>query len=426
MTDPAKTTDSTEPTNAADAADPDVIIIGAGGAGLMCALTAARRGRRVLVVDHSRDIGEKIRISGGGRCNFTNLHTTAKDFLSDNPRFCISALARFGPQDFIDMVEAAGIAYHEKTLDGKKQGQLFCDTSAKDIIAMLVSACEDAGVTFQMQTRTSNIRKTDTGFSLHVKSETRQVKRACAALVIATGGKSIPKMGATDFGYCIAGQFGVNVIETRPGLVPFVFSDAFRARYGDLAGVSLPVRVRCGGMTFTEALLFTHRGLSGPAILQASSYWRKGEAVAIDLSPDRDLFDALKDLKAGQPRLSVQNALAEMLPKRLALCIADDTGMNNPLAGENNRLADIPDKKLRAVADYCHNWPVTPDETEGYRTAEVTVGGVDTAQLSSKTMECRGVPGLYFIGEVVDVTGHLGGFNFQWAWASGYAAGNAV
>ncbi len=414
-------TNQTPPTDATDPTDPDVLIIGAGGAGLMCALTAARRGQRVLVVDHSRDIGEKIRISGGGRCNFTNLHTTAKDFLSDNPRFCISALTRFGPQDFIDMVEAAGIAYHEKVL-----GQLFCDTSSKDIIAMLVSACEDAGVTFEMQTRASNIRKTETGFSLHVKSETRQVKRACTALVIATGGKSIPKIGATDFGYRIAEQFGVGVIETRPGLVPFVFSEVFRARYADLAGVSLPVRVRCGGMTFTEALLFTHRGLSGPAILQASSYWRKGEAVSIDLSPDADCFAALKALKTEQPKMSPPNALAEMLPKRLALCIADETGMNNSLAEGTNRLADMPDKKLRALADHLHNWQVMPDETEGYRTAEVTVGGVDTAHLSSKTMECRDVPGLYFIGEVVDVTGHLGGFNFQWAWASGYAAGNAV
>lgn len=392
----------------------DVIIIGAGGAGLMCALTAGQRGRRVLVIDHARKIGEKIRISGGGRCNFTNLHTTPANFLSDNPRFCVSALARFGPQDFIQMVERHGIAYHEKTL-----GQLFCDTSSQDIIRMLIAECEDAGVGFQLETQASDIKQAGEGFTLRARNEAGAATVTGASLVIASGGKSIPKMGATDFGYGIAEQFGLGVVAPRPGLVPFVFSDAFRARYADLSGLSVPVTVRCGGAGFTEALLFTHRGLSGPAILQVSSYWRKGDAVSINLSPDTDIFTALKSVKAHQPKQSVPNALAEMLPRRLALLLAGG-------ADADGRLADTPDKTLRTLADTVHDWRITPADTEGYRTAEVTVGGVDTSALSSKTMECRDVPGLYFIGEVVDVTGHLGGFNFQWAWASGHAAGHAA
>ena len=380
----------------------------------MCALTAGQRGRRVLVIDHARKIGEKIRISGGGRCNFTNLHTTPANFLSDNPRFCVSALARFGPQDFIQMVERHGIAYHEKTL-----GQLFCDTSSQDIIRMLIAECEDAGVGFQLETQASDIKQAGEGFTLRARNEAGAATVTGASLVIASGGKSIPKMGATDFGYGIAEQFGLGVVAPRPGLVPFVFSDAFRARYADLSGLSVPVTVRCGGAGFTEALLFTHRGLSGPAILQVSSYWRKGDAVSINLSPDTDIFTALKSVKAHQPKQSVPNALAEMLPRRLALLLAGG-------ADADGRLADTPDKTLRTLADTVHDWRITPADTEGYRTAEVTVGGVDTSALSSKTMECRDVPGLYFIGEVVDVTGHLGGFNFQWAWASGHAAGHAA
>lgn len=395
---------------------PDVVILGAGGAGLMCALTAGQRGRRVLVIDHARKIGEKIRISGGGRCNFTNLYTTPENFLSDNPRFCISALARFDPQDFIGMVKRHGITYHEKTL-----GQLFCDTSSQEIIRMLVSECDDAGVAFQLETRLSGIRKTGDGFALRTRGSgeaagNTETKLRCTSLVIATGGKSIPKIGATDFGYGIAKQFGLPVIEPRPGLVPFVFSETFRARYADLSGLSVRTTVRCGGAEFTEALLFTHRGLSGPAILQASSYWRPGNTVSIDLSPDTDIFAALKSMKAEQPKQNVLNALAEFLPRRLALRLAEDSEIDG-------RLADTPDQTLRALANTIHNWRITPSDTEGYRTAEVTVGGVDTSALSSKTMACQDVSGLYFIGEVVDVTGHLGGFNFQWAWASGFSAG---
>jgi len=394
---------------------PDVVIIGAGGAGLMCALTAGQRGRRVLVVDHARKIGEKIRISGGVRCNFTNLHTTPENFLSDNPRFCISALARFGPQDFIDMVEHHGIAYHEKNL-----GQLFCDTSSQEVIRILVSECEGAGVEFQLETRVSGIRKTENGFALRAKNKNEaEAKLNCASLVIATGGKSIPKIGATDFGYRIAKQFGLTIIGPHPGLVPFVFSESFRARYSDLSGLSVRATVRCGGTRFTEMLLFTHRGLSGPAILQASSYWQQGDSVSIDLSPELDIFTELKSVKTGQPKQTVQNALTELLPRRLALRITGDAEIDS-------RLADTPNKTLRALADTIQDWRVTPSDTEGYRTAEVTVGGVNTTGLSSKTMECRDVPGLYFIGEVLDVTGHLGGFNFQWAWSSGYSAGLTV
>ncbi|MBC8241666.1 MAG: aminoacetone oxidase family FAD-binding enzyme, partial [Alphaproteobacteria bacterium] len=331
-----------------------------------------------------------------------------------SPRFCVSARARFGPQDFIQVVERHGIAYHEKTL-----GQLFCDTSSQDIIRMLIAECEDAGVGFQLETQASDIKQAGEGFTLRARNEAGAATVTGASLVIASGGKSIPKMGATDFGYGIAEQFGLGVVAPRPGLVPFVFSDAFRARYADLSGLSVPVTVRCGGAGFTEALLFTHRGLSGPAILQVSSYWRKGDAVSINLSPDTDIFTALKSVKAHQPKQSVPNALAEMLPRRLALLLAGG-------ADADGRLADTPDKTLRTLADTVHDWRITPADTEGYRTAEVTVGGVDTSALSSKTMECRDVPGLYFIGEVVDVTGHLGGFNFQWAWASGHAAGHAA
>ena len=394
--------------------DHDVVIIGAGGAGLMCALTAAQRGRRTLVVDHGSKIGEKIRISGGGRCNFTNQNTTPANFLSENPRFCVSALARFGPRDFIDMVERHGIPFHEKTL-----GQLFCDNSSRDIIKMLVAECDGAGVGFQMETRVSNIHQIESGFSLRIHGDFDTKTLQCSSVVIATGGKSIPKIGATDFGLGIARQFGLNVVIPRPGLVPFVFSEEFRARYAALSGLSVRATVRCGGVSFTEALLFTHRGLSGPAILQASSYWRTGDTVSIDLSPETDVFEFLTRLKKEQPKQSVQNTLVGLLPRRLALCIVE---------GEHadSRLADTPDKVLRTLADTIHDWKVTPLDTEGYRTAEVTVGGVDTAHLSSKTMECREIPGLYFIGEVVDVTGHLGGYNFQWAWASGHASGSSV
>ncbi|MBO6635609.1 NAD(P)/FAD-dependent oxidoreductase [Parvibaculum sp.] len=392
----------------------DAIILGAGGAGLFCALTAGRRGRRVLVIDHARKPGEKIRISGGGRCNFTNIHTSGKNFLSENPRFCLSALAGFKPADFIAMVDAHGIAWHEKTL-----GQLFCDGSSQQIIDMLLDECAKGGATIELETEVTSVakgqEKEKSGFTV----ETSRGAREARSLVVATGGKSIPKMGATGFGYDIAKQFGLSIVPPRPALVPFTFGPELREQLDGLSGVSVDAETACGSTRFAEALLFTHRGLSGPAILQVSSYWKEGEEIAVNMAPGRDVFALLREARAAQPKQEVETALARLLPKSLAerLCA---------MTGTTGRLADLSDKRLRALAAHVNDWRVKPSGTEGYRTAEVTAGGVDTRGLSSKTMEARTVPGLYFIGEVVDVTGHLGGFNFQWAWASGYAAGRAL
>jgi hypothetical protein len=388
----------------------DVVIIGAGAAGLMAALTAGKRGRRVLVLDHAKAVGEKIRISGGGRCNFTNLHCGAGNFISGNPRFCLSALKRFHPRDFIAMVEAHGIAYHEKTL-----GQLFCDGSAREIIAMLLAECEAGGVEIHTETEVRSVEKADGGFRV----ATNNGSFSCASLVIATGGLSVPKMGATGFGHDIARQFGLAVVPPRPGLVPFTFEGGLLDKLRYLAGVSADVEVRCGKTRFTEALLFTHRGLSGPAILQISSYWREGDEVIIDLLPGVESFLMLKEGRSNTPKQTVKTLLAASLPKRLAQFVAEE-------AGVGGRLADLSDKKLRLLAAQINQWRVAPSGTEGFRTAEVTLGGVDTNALSSQTFEAREVPGLYFIGEVVDVTGHLGGHNFQWAWASGFAAGHYI
>ncbi len=388
----------------------DVIIIGAGAAGLMCAIGAGKRGRTVLVLDHAEKPAEKIRISGGGRCNFTNLDVRPEHFLSANPRFCVSALSRYTPRDFIKLVEAHGIAWHEKTL-----GQLFCDGPATQIVEMLLNEAKSAGVTIQTATNITAVAKTDTGFHL----QTDRGEHACTSLVIASGGPSIPKMGASGFGYDLARQFGLKVVHPRAGLVGLTFDEGLCARMKKLAGLSLDVSVRCGKTTFAEALLFTHRGLSGPAILQISSYWSNGQEIAIDLAPGIDVFARLKDAKANQPRQEPTGALSEILPKRLAQSITGDSGLEG-------RLADIPDKKLKALASRVNDWRVTPKGSEGFRSAEVTVGGVDTKALSSKTFEAKKVPGLYFIGEVTDVTGHLGGYNFQWAWASGHAAGEFV
>ncbi|WP_407950834.1 NAD(P)/FAD-dependent oxidoreductase [Parvibaculum sp.] len=388
----------------------DAIILGAGGAGLFCALTAGRRGRRVLVIDHAKKPAEKIRISGGGRCNFTNIHTSGKNFLSDNPRFCLSALAGFTPKDFIAMVEAHGIAWHEKTL-----GQLFCDGSSQQIIDMLLDECGKAGVTIALETEVKSVSKNERGFTL----ETSRGRFEAASLVVATGGKSIPKMGATGFGYDLAKQFGLAVIPPRPALVPFTFGPELRGQLEGLSGVSVEATVACGKTRFAEALLFTHRGLSGPAILQISSYWREGDEIVVNLCPAHDVFAELRAARAAQPKQDVATALSRFLPKSLAARWCD-------MAGVEGRLADLSDKRLRALADSVNGWHVKPQGTEGFRTAEVTAGGVDTRGLSSKTMEARDHPGLYFIGEVLDVTGHLGGFNFQWAWASGFAAGNAL
>ena len=391
----------------------DVIIIGAGAAGLMCAVQAGKRGRTVLVLDHAQKVGEKIRISGGGRCNFTNLHVSPENFLSENPHFCVSALSRYTPADFIALVDAHGIAWHEKTL-----GQLFCDGPAQQIIDMLLAEAGEAGVTIQSATAINGVTKKADGFHL----DTDHGAYNSRSLVVACGGPSIPKIGATGFGYDIARQFGLNVITPRAGLVGLTFDDDLCAAMKKLAGVSQDVSVSCGKARFREALLFTHRGLSGPAILQISSYWSKGQEIAIDLAPGVDVFALLKDAKQRQPKQSPASVLADLLPKRLARAMAGET--NAP--DQQQRLADIPDRKLQELARTINDWRVTPKGSEGYRSAEVTVGGVDTNELSSKTFEARKMPGLYFIGEVTDVTGHLGGFNFQWAWASGFAAGEFV
>jgi len=386
----------------------DVVIIGAGAAGLMCAAEAHQRGRRVLMLEKSPDVGQKIRISGGGRANFTNLHASPANFLSENPRFCVSALARYTQHDFIALVERHGIAYHERD-----HGQLFCDGSAQQIIDMLLA--EVRGVDIQTAATVTRIEKAGDTFTIATDRDTY----GAASLVIATGGPSIPKMGASRFAYGIANQFGLKVVEPRPGLVPLTFERDLLARLTGLSGVSLDAAVTHKKTRFEEALLFTHRGLSGPVILQISSYWRDGDAITVDLLPGQDAFDILKELKAAQPRREIQTALAQHLPKRLAATLAEWSDCNG-------RLAEIADRKLRTLGDQINRWKVTPAGSEGERTAEVTVGGVDTRELSSKTLEARSVPGLYFIGEAVDVTGHLGGFNFQWAWASGHACGQAA
>lgn len=384
----------------------DVVVLGAGAAGLFCGIEAAKRGRRVVVIDHAQAPGEKIRISGGGRCNFTNLHVAPDRFISQNPRFAASALARFRPADFIARVDRAGIAWHEKTL-----GQLFCDGSAKQIVAMLVNDLAQAGGVLQLGVQVSDVARTGFGFAV----TTSDGLLHCASVVVATGGKSIPKMGATGFGYQIATQFGLPLIDTRPALVPLTFGDLF----APLAGVALPVRVQCGKTAFDEAMLFTHRGLSGPSILQISSYWREGAEIVVDLVPGQDADALLAQARAANPRMAASTWLAGLMPERLARAIATD------LSGLG-ALGQMTRGQMTALLDRLGAWRLKPTGSEGYRTAEVTLGGVDTRALDARTMEARGVPGLYFIGEVVDVTGWLGGYNFQWAWSSGWAAGQAA
>lgn len=388
----------------------DVIILGAGAAGLMCAAVAGQRGRSVLLLEQARSPGEKIRISGGGRCNFTNLHASPANFLSENPRFCISALSAYTQRDFIALVESYGIAYHEKT-----RGQLFCDGSSRQIIDMLLEECRKARAELALGARIRSVSRDEAGFV--VVSD--QGEWRCRSLVVATGGPSIPKMGSSGFGYKVAEQFGLKIVPPRPALVPLTFDTALLAQYNGLSGVSVDAVVSCGKASFDEALLFTHRGLSGPAILQISSYWREGQDIVIDTAPATDILSALKRLRGDHPRQEIATALADFLPKRFARTIAD-------VVGGPERIADFPDVLLSKVAAAVKQWRVRPNGTEGYRTAEVTLGGIDTRQLSSKTFESSAVPGLHFIGEVVDVTGHLGGFNFQWAWSSGYAAGRHV
>lgn len=388
----------------------DAIIIGAGAAGLMCAAVAGQRGRRVLLLDHAKKIGEKIRISGGGRCNFTNIHCAPEHFLSANPHFCKSALKQYTQSDFIKMVERHGIAYHEKTL-----GQLFCDGKSQQIIDMLLSECDDGQVDLRNETTVSKIDYQDQTYHI----ETDKGCFSCTSLVIATGGLSIPKIGATKLGYEVARQFGLNVLPTRAGLVPLTFQAALLERCKAMSGLSVDAVVSFAKTQFREGLLFTHRGLSGPSVLQISSYWQEGESVRINQAPDADALAYLKERKQSQPKQDIVTAVSQILPKRLA----EETCESLKIRG---RLADLADKALAKVATAINAWAVKPSGTEGYRTAEVTLGGVDTDELSSKTMESKKQPGLYFIGEVVDVTGHLGGFNFQWAWSSGYAAAQHI
>lgn len=389
----------------------DVLILGAGAAGMMCAIRAGQRGRSVIILDHAKSPGEKIRISGGGRCNFTNIHAGPKNYLSQNPHFAKSALARYTPRDFLDLVEKHKIAWHEKTL-----GQLFCDDSAKDIIRMLLTEMQAVGAKLRLQTEITSVEGMATG---GFRVTTSQGVIEAKSLVVATGGKSIPKMGSTGFAYKLAEQFGLPLVEPRPGLVPLTLDPSQLERLSPLSGVAVPADISHGKTTFREALLFTHRGLSGPSILQISSYWREGDAIRLKLEPEQDIAEKLKAAKKANGRQSAQTALGEILPKRLAQYLVEQSGLTS-------HLADLSDKALMALAASAQDWQIRPSGSEGYRTAEVTLGGVDTDHLDSRTMQAKAVPGLYFIGEGVDVTGWLGGYNFQWAWASGYAAGESV
>lgn len=386
----------------------NTLIIGAGAAGMMC---AAHAGPDVLVVDHAKAPGEKIRISGGGRCNFTNMHTSPQNFISQNKHFCKSALKRYTQWDFIALVDQYRIAWHEKTL-----GQLFCDDTAKDIIAMLRTEMDKAKAQLWLQTEVTGVRHDGSAFQVTLNKDGRAIAVTATNLVVACGGKSIPKMGATGLGYQIAAQFGLPVIAPRPGLVPLTFSDE---KFKPLAGVAAPARVTADGTSFDEALLFTHRGLSGPAVLQASSYWHEGAGITVNLDPDGTLLDKLKAHRLSDARKALGTVLAQHIPARLVEHMGTELG----LAG------NIADQSDATLADLCTRlgaWELRPAGSEGYRTAEVTLGGVDTDALSSKSMEANSVPGLYFIGECVDVTGWLGGYNFQWAWSSGWAAGQAI
>jgi predicted Rossmann fold flavoprotein len=383
----------------------DAIILGGGAAGLMCAIEAGKRGKRVAVLEHAGRLGKKILISGGGRCNFTNIHCTPGNFLSSNEHFAKSALARYTPSDFIALVEKHRIRYHEKTL-----GQLFCDRSACDIVAMLEKECEVAGVRFFLDVKVEELNRAE-----QFEVRTSKGEFLAPAVVVATGGLSIPKIGATSFGYDLARQFGLKIREPRPGLVPLVFSSEDRSQYADLAGVSVEVIASCDGQEFREKMLVTHRGLSGPAILQISSYWKNTDQVRIDLAPRHNATAIFRDPKTSRTAASLRTELRKALPSRLADRWAE---LRAPKSWTNAGLAEFEEN--------LHAWNFAPAGTEGFEKAEVTAGGVDTDELSAKTMECKKVPGLYFIGEVVDVTGHLGGFNFQWAWASGAAAGRAL
>ncbi|MDY6890479.1 MAG: NAD(P)/FAD-dependent oxidoreductase [Pseudomonadota bacterium] len=388
----------------------DVIVIGAGASGLVCAASAAYRGRRVLLLEHSRKVGRKILMSGGGRCNFTHLHNSAANYLSGNPHFCKSALSRFGAGDFLELVERHGIEYHEKT-----PGQLFCNHSSKEIVQLLLSECEWAGVEMATETEVFQIEPVASGYALH----SSRGRLLAESVVVATGGLSIPNAGATDFAYRVAEQFGLQVIPRRPALVPLTLPPALLEQLQPLAGVSQPVRVGCNGMAFDGELLFTHRGLSGPAILQISSYWREGDRLEIDLVPGIELEPRLRQSRAERPNAEVRTLMAQWMSKRLAQALCERWQISEPIGQCSNA-------RIEVIAAHFHRWQVNPSGSEGYRKAEVTLGGIDTAELSQKTFAAHKAPGLYFIGECLDVTGQLGGHNFQWAWASGYCAGQYV
>ncbi|MDV6316624.1 NAD(P)/FAD-dependent oxidoreductase [Idiomarina sp. HP20-50] len=389
----------------------DVIIIGAGAAGLHCAAHAAKGGNSVLVLDHAKQAGKKILISGGGRCNFTNMYAGPENFLSSNPHFCKSALSRYTQWDFIGLVAEYGIAYHEKTL-----GQLFCDDSAKDIVRMLMSECDRHGAKVQLRTDVISVEH-DSNYRI----ETSKGEYRCDKLVVACGGLSMPKLGATPLGYQLAEQFGHSIVPVRAGLVPFTLQEDEKNRFAEVSGVAVPVTAEANNGYFREAMLFTHRGVSGPAILQVSSYWQPGEAVTINLLPDLDAFEWLKTQQQQQPKTQLNTVLQQHFPKRVVSAFAKQHQW--PLS---NKLADTSNAQFQAIADNLNRWQLKPNGTEGYRTAEVTLGGVNVDEVSSKTMESKKQPGLYFIGEVLDVTGWLGGFNFQWAWSSGFACGSEL
>ena len=388
----------------------DVIIVGAGAAGMMSAIEAGKRGRKVLLVDHAKKIGEKIRISGGGRCNFTNIHTNPNKFISNNPKFVISALKRYTQNDFISLIKKHNIKFHEKKL-----GQLFCDESAQQIIDMLLLECETANVTLKKETIITNINKRNEKYLVLVNSD----EYLSESLIIATGGLSVPKIGASKFGYDIAQKFGLKVIKTSPALVPLTFNEKILAICKELTGLSLEAVVSFKKTFFEEGMLFTHRGLSGPSVLQISSYWKLGDNIKINLSPKLEVEKFLNDRKISNPKQDISIIVSEILPRRLAHIICNENNVSG-------NICELSNKILGGLSNSINDWSINPTGSEGYRTAEVTLGGVDTEEISSKTMMSKKHPGLYFIGEVVDVTGHLGGYNFQWAWSSGYVAGQYV
>jgi len=385
----------------------DVIIVGAGAAGMMSAIEAGKRGRKVLLVDHSKKIGEKIRISGGGRCNFTNIHTKPNKFISQNPKFVISALNQYTQNDFINLIKKYNIKFHEKKL-----GQLFCDESAQQIIDMLLLECEKANVVLKKEVIVDDVGKKDEGYFITTNSN----QYIANSLIIATGGLSIPKIGASNFGYKVAKKFDLDIVETLPALVPLTFSEKILAKCKELAGLSVEAVVSFKKTFFEEGMLFTHRGLSGPSVLQISSYWKLGDNININLAPKLNLFQSLESKKKLEPKKDINLIISEILPKRLAQIICKE----NEVSGN---ICELSSKKIKQLSDAINSWAINPTGSEGYRTAEVTLGGVNTNELSSKTMMVKKHSGLFFIGEVVDVTGHLGGYNFQWAWSSGYVAG---